>query len=68
MPTLHPLVLLALYLLSSLLVAKFGRDRKWGFWGYLWVSLLMSPLLGLLFVLAGDKPERRPRAPHKNQP
>lgn len=56
---LNPYVLPFLYCLGSLLVAAFGRQRKWGFWGYLWASLLMSPLLGLLFVLAGDKPERR---------
>lgn len=57
---LHPYVLPFLYVLGSLLVAGFGRRRKWGFWGYLWASMLMSPVLGLLFVLAGDKPKRKP--------
>jgi len=60
---LHPYVLPFLYVLGSLLVAGFGRRRKWGFWGYLWASLLMSPVLGLLFVLAGDQPPRQPKAP-----
>lgn len=62
MSALHPIVLPALYILGSLLVATFGRHRKWGFWGLLWASMLMSPLLGLLFVLAGDKPQRRAQA------
>ncbi|NYG35458.1 hypothetical protein HZU83_10955 [Sphaerotilus montanus] len=52
-----------LYGFGSLFVALMGRNRKWGFWGYFWASLLMSPVLGLLFVLAGDKPERKPKAP-----
>ena len=58
---LHPYALPFLYCLGSLLVATFGRQRKWGFWGYFWASIVMSPVLGLLFVLAGDMPERRPK-------
>ena len=64
---LHPLVATALYILTCMLIATFARHRKWGFWGYLWVSLLASPLMGLLFVLADDKPPRRARAPKKEQ-
>lgn len=56
---LPPYVLPLLYGLGSLLIAVAGRHRKWGFWGYLWASLLMSPVMGLLFLLAGDKPARR---------
>jgi hypothetical protein len=52
-------------MLACVLIATFARRRKWGFWGYLWASLLMSPLLGLLFVLAGDKAQRRAPAPRK---
>ncbi len=62
MSALSPHVLPILYVLGSLLVAVLGRHRKWGFWGYFWASLLMSPVLGALFVLAGDPPQRR-RAP-----
>lgn len=59
MSALSPYVLPILYCLGSLLVAVIGRRRKWGFWGYFWASLLMSPILGALFVLAGDPPPRR---------
>ncbi|MBL8483383.1 MAG: hypothetical protein JNJ60_14385 [Rhodocyclaceae bacterium] len=50
----NPVALAVLYFIASLLIATFGRKRKWGFWGYLWASMLFSPFLGLLFVLAGD--------------
>ncbi len=68
-----PQLLSVLYILSCLLVAVFGLHRKWGFWGYFWASLLMSPLVGTLFVLASD-PVRRRRpasaiaAPRKDPP
>jgi hypothetical protein len=62
MPALPPYVLPLLYGLGSLLVAFMGRHRKWGFWGYFWASIVMSPVLGLLFVLAGDKPQWRPKS------
>jgi hypothetical protein len=70
MPALPPYVLPVLYGLGVLLVAFMGRHRKWGFWGYFWASIVMSPVLGLLFVLAGDKPQWRPKsaAPAKPAP
>lgn len=49
------LVLSLLYIGLSSLVAYLGRDRKFGFWGYLAASLLISPIIGLLLVLASDK-------------
>ena len=59
---LSPAVLSALYILACLLVGLIGRRRKWGFWGYFWASIVMSPVLGGLFVLAGDKPQWRPKS------
>lgn len=52
-------VILAAYFALSLFVAILGRNRKWGFWGYLWASMLFSPLLGLIFLLASDPKENR---------
>ncbi len=39
----------------SLVVGLLGKNRKFGFWGYFLGSLLMTPLIGLLMVLASDK-------------
>ena len=50
------------YILLCIAVAMIGRRRKWGYWGYLWASVLFTPLLGLLFVLAADPPPRRRQA------
>lgn len=52
------LALLAL----SLLVAFAGRRRRLGFWGYLFASLLLTPLLGLLLVIVSAPASKGPTA------
>lgn len=44
-----------LYLIISIIIAIFGCRRKLGFWGYLFASLLLTPLLGLLLVIVSEK-------------
>jgi hypothetical protein len=46
--------LLTIILLSAL-VAYIGKDRKFGFWGYFACSFLLTPIIGLVIVLASDK-------------
>ena len=41
-------------MLVCILIALMGRDRKFGFWGYLFASMLMSPFIGFLLVVASD--------------
>jgi hypothetical protein len=48
-----------LYILISLLVAWVGQNRKLGFWGYFFASLLLTPLLGALLVLVSSPAEAR---------
>ncbi len=31
-----------------------GRHRKFGFWGYFFCSILLTPVIGILIVLASD--------------
>jgi len=44
-----------LYVFLSLVVAIFGANRKFGFWGYFFGSLLLTPPVGLILVLASDR-------------
>jgi hypothetical protein len=46
--------LIFLWLFLSLIVGFFGRNRKLGFWGYFFSSIVLTPIIGLLFVLASD--------------
>jgi hypothetical protein len=54
------LVQVFLYLVFCVLVGYAGRRRKFGFWGYLLASIVLSPLIGLLLVAASS--QRVPRA------
>ncbi|MGA2692584.1 MAG: hypothetical protein ABSF76_09475 [Opitutaceae bacterium] len=47
-----------LYVGTCALVAYFGRERKFGFWGYFAASVVFLPIIGLLLVLASDKKAR----------
>ena len=47
--------LIALIIILSLIIGYFGRYRKFGFWGYFFASLLLTPLLGILLLVASDK-------------
>lgn len=45
---------LVLFLVCSLLVALLGMNTRFGFWGNFIASVLLSPLVGLLLVLAAE--------------
>jgi hypothetical protein len=39
-------------LVASLMIASAGRSLRFGFWGYFFASLLLTPVMGLLLLLA----------------
>ena len=52
-------------ILISLLVGVFGKDRRFGFWGYFFLSLLLTPLGGFL-ILQLTGPATEPRQLEQN--
>jgi hypothetical protein len=54
-------ILVSSWILSSLLIAGFGRRFRFGFWGYFFGSVLLTPVIGLLLLLAAT-PRRGPAA------
>lgn len=46
---------IVLVIAASLVIAFLGRNRKFGFWGYFFGSLLLTPFVGLILVFASDK-------------
>jgi hypothetical protein len=51
------MLFLAFYLGLCALVAWCGSNRRFGFWGYFFFSLIFTPLFGLLFVIGSDRPK-----------
>ena len=45
-------IIIPVWLVGALLVAILGRNRRFGFWGYFFASLLLTPIIGLLMLLA----------------
>jgi len=48
----HLLIIGAIWMGLCLLIAAFGSKYRFGFWGYFFGSLILSPLIGLLLLLA----------------
>ena len=48
------------YVLLSFVVGFAGRNREFGFWGYFFFSLLVTPVIGLLTIIGGaPRPKSR---------
>jgi hypothetical protein len=48
--------LIIVWLVASLIIAFFGSKFRFGFWGYFFGSLLLTPITGLLLLLAAIPP------------
>jgi fructose-specific phosphotransferase system IIC component len=44
--------LIIVWIVCSLLIAVAGQKFRFGFWGYLFASLLLTPIIGLLLLAA----------------
>jgi hypothetical protein len=51
----------AIIVVLSFIVGILGKDRKMGFWGYFFGSILLTPLIGILLVFASDPLPREKR-------
>ena len=51
-------ILIFAYINLSFCVAVAGRNRQFGFWGYFFFSLLVTPVVGLLALIGGTPSSR----------
>ena len=49
-----------IFVALSIIIGFFGRKRRFGFWGYFFLSLLLTPVVGLIALLAAI-PKNEPR-------
>jgi hypothetical protein len=54
----HLILAAVLWLVCCLVIAAFGARYRFGFWGYFFGSVILSPLIGLLLLLAAIPPRR----------
>jgi len=43
------------YIAAALIIGLMGINRKMGFWGYFFGTLLLGPIIGLFLLLASDR-------------
>ncbi len=56
-----PYFLLAVaYIGACMLLGLLGRHRKLGSWGYFFGSIVLTPVIGLLLLLASDSHKKKP--------
>jgi hypothetical protein len=48
--------IIAGWIAVSVLIAFFGAKYRFGFWGYLFASLLLTPVIGILLLAAAVPP------------
>ena len=59
-----PLVCLILYVALCWVLAYLGRHAKFSFWGNFWVSIIFTPAIGIIVLLAQDlRPEAKKPGP-----
>jgi hypothetical protein len=44
-----------IYIFICIVIGFIGSKRKFGFWGYFFGSMILTPPIGLILVLASDK-------------
>jgi hypothetical protein len=49
-----PVLLLFVNLVLCYFIGVLGRNRRLGFWGHFFGSLLLTPVIGMLLVVATD--------------
>lgn len=52
--------ILPVWIGTSVIIALLGSKMRFGFWGYLFASLLLTPIIGFL-LLAAAYPPKQPK-------
>jgi hypothetical protein len=60
---------IAVYIGLCLIIALIGYNRKFGFWGYFFCSVALTPCIGAVVLLASDKrPKQQKECPQGSKP
>jgi len=49
-----PIILILVNIVLAYFIGFLGRNRKLGFWGHFFASLLLTPIFGFLLIIATD--------------
>ncbi|MGD9638621.1 MAG: hypothetical protein AB7U85_06140 [Alphaproteobacteria bacterium] len=63
----NEIVIIFVNVVLSVIVGAIGENRKFGFWGYFFASVLMTPIVGAMLVLASDAPPKITKVKIENE-
>lgn len=46
------IALIGAWIVLAIIIGFFGRNRRFRFWGYFFASVLLTPIVGILLLLA----------------
>jgi hypothetical protein len=49
------MIIAIVYIVLCLVIALIGSNRKFGFWGYFFCSLALTPCIGAIVLLGSNK-------------
>lgn len=59
------MIIVLVYIVLCLIIALIGSNRKFGFWGYFFCSLFLTPIIGSIILLGSDeRPKSLKKCPH----
>jgi fucose permease len=60
------MVIAIVYIGLCIIIAFIGANRKFGFWGYFFCSLALSPCVGAIVLLGSDKRPKQLKKIHES--
>ena len=60
-------VLIPFWILGAIVVGFLGRRQRFGFWGYFFGSIMLTPILGMLMLIAATPTREARRAMRKGR-
>ncbi|MBN1292525.1 MAG: hypothetical protein JXB48_11860 [Candidatus Latescibacteria bacterium] len=48
-----------IYIVAAALVASLALKHRWGFWGFFVISLILTPIIGLIIFMASSSDEKK---------
>jgi hypothetical protein len=53
-----------IWIVAAIVIGFLGRHRRFGFWGYFFSTVLLTPVIGVLLLIAAIPPKPpRPTGP-----
>jgi uncharacterized membrane protein len=59
--------LIPFWILGAMVVGFLGRRQRFGFWGYFFSSILLTPIIGLLMLIAATPTRDARKAMRRGQ-